>query len=104
MPMSRNDAELAYDRAIPPGVIDSNLPDRFIRQPAARIVNVRPKPEVIIKRMADAMLTLALGAGITEAALVRMGFTTAEIKAYGQDAVRQMLVENDTLPSVVWGA
>jgi hypothetical protein len=105
MAMSLNDAHLFYERAIPAGAVDPSLPDRFTTAPRARtrLANVREKPEAIVARMAKALAMLAGSNNATIYALKPLGFSDAEIAAHGPDALRKMIVDNPTLPSLEWG-
>lgn len=104
MAMSYHDAELFYDRGIPRGAVDPNAPDRLRPANRVRLVNVREKPASIVRRMVDALAMLAGSNLATEDALKRFGFTPAQIAEHGTAAVRQMILENPTLPLIEWGA
>lgn len=103
--MSRADAEIFYDGRIPPGAVDDTLPSRFApsRQPV-RLGRVTEKPESVRRRMAAAFATLANTGCVAEHDLKAFGFTTAQIAAHKDEALRQMLVEHPTLLSIEWAA
>lgn len=105
MAMSLNDAQLYYDRSIPKGVVDASLPDAIVSPRArVRIANIKEKPDALIARMAKALAMLAGSNNATIYALKPLGFSDAEIATYGADALRKMMVDNPTLPSIEWGA
>lgn len=79
MGMSRNDAELFYDGAIPPGAIDPSAPDRFTLDPLPVMARMTFKPEVIRRRLARTIARLAPRGAITRDDLRQQGFTEAQI-------------------------
>jgi hypothetical protein len=99
MPMSRQDAEVFWDRSIPAGAVDDSLPSRFSEANAVRVV-VRPKPATIIESMARKIARLMAGGSVTEGQLKLLGFKDAEIAAYAQDALRLALIRNPTFETV----
>lgn len=81
MPMSRHDAELFYDRAIPAGAVDDRIPSQFEAQAnAVRVGRITLKPEVIRARMAQVARDYILTGTLTESDLERAGFTATQIR------------------------
>jgi hypothetical protein len=100
MRMCRSDAEVFYDRKIPPGVIDDTLPPRLSQANAVRLVRITPKPAAIIESMARKIAQLMAGGSVTQCQLKLLGFSETEIAAYAQDALRLALVRNPTFETV----
>lgn len=104
MAMSFNDAQLTYDGRIPPGVVDPHAADQLVARRVVRLTNIREKPEATRARLVKAMSMFAGITAITEQDLLRLGFTKAELEQHAGDALRQLFLENPTLPSMQWGA
>lgn len=101
MRMSFHDAQLTYDGAIPPGVIDHSLPDRYrAAAHAVRVGAVRLKPEVIIARMARQIAQLMAGGTVTQQQLKLLGYSDDEITRYSADALRAAHIANPTFETV----
>lgn len=100
--MSRHDAEIFYDGRIPPGAVDPSAPDRFRSPSSSPSASARmtPKPEVVRKRMANVIATLAVRGTILDADLITFGFTAAEITTHFQDALREALITHPTLLTI----
>lgn len=103
MPMSRNDAELAYDGVIPPGTIVDGTPSRF-QANAVRLVKVTPKPEAVLARMVVIMAQYMACGCATEGDLERAGFTPGEIREHRAEAVRLAYFKNPTMLSLEFAA
>jgi hypothetical protein len=100
MPMSRHDAELFWDKAIPKGAVDDSLPSRCKRANAVRLVNVQLKPAAVIERMARKIERLMASGTVTESQLRLMGFSDTDLAAYGSQAMATASRRNPSYDSL----